>query len=85
MTARALPARAVAGPETSSLVAREALACGTPVIGFPNGALPETSSMAGPGFLVGDVDEMAAAIRRAPTPRPGGLPPDRASASASSQ
>ncbi len=27
--------------ETSSLVAREALACGTPVIAFPNGAVPE--------------------------------------------
>lgn len=53
--------------ETSSLVAREALACGTPVIGFPNGALPETIDHGRTGFLVGDVDEMAAAIRRAPS------------------
>jgi len=53
--------------ETSSLVAREALACGTPVIGFPNGALPETIDHGRTGFLVADVDEMAAAIRRAPS------------------
>ncbi|MFL5005127.1 MAG: glycosyltransferase family 4 protein, partial [Microvirga sp.] len=41
--------------------------CGTPVIGFPNGALPETIDHGRIGFLVGDVDEMAAAIRRAPS------------------
>jgi glycosyltransferase involved in cell wall biosynthesis len=50
-------------PETSSLVAREALACGTPVIAFPNGALPETIEHGTTGFLVRDVDEMADAIR----------------------
>ena len=50
-------------PETSSLVAREALACGTPVVAFPNGALPETLEHGTTGFLVRDVDEMAEAIR----------------------
>jgi glycosyltransferase involved in cell wall biosynthesis len=52
-------------PETSSLAAREAIACGTPVIAFPNGALPETVDHGRTGFLVEDVDEMAAAIGRA--------------------
>ncbi|MDB5559379.1 MAG: glycosyltransferase [Enterovirga sp.] len=52
-------------PETSSLVAREAAACGTPVIAFPNGALAEAVEHGRTGFLVDDVAGMAAAIRRA--------------------
>jgi glycosyltransferase involved in cell wall biosynthesis len=54
-------------PETSSLVAREALACGTPVVGFPNGALPETIEHGRTGFLVDTIDAMAEAIRRSAT------------------
>ncbi len=50
--------------ETSSLVSMEAMACGTPVIAFPNGALPEIVEDGGTGFLVADVDEMAQAIRK---------------------
>ena len=49
-------------PETSSLVAMEALACGTPVIAFPSGALPEIVEHGRSGFLVKDEREMAAAI-----------------------
>jgi len=54
-------------PETSSLVAMEALACGTPVIAFPSGALPEIVEHGVTGFLVENPREMAAAIRAAAT------------------
>jgi Glycosyl transferases group 1/Glycosyltransferase Family 4 len=49
-------------PETSSLAAREALASGTPVIGFRRGALPEIVKDERTGFLVDDELEMAQAI-----------------------
>ena len=49
-------------PETSSLVAMEALACGTPVIAFRSGALPEIVEDGRVGFLVNDEREMAEAI-----------------------
>jgi glycosyltransferase involved in cell wall biosynthesis len=52
-------------PETSSLVTMEALACGTPVIAFPSGALPEIVEHGRTGFLVDGPREMAQAIRRA--------------------
>jgi glycosyltransferase involved in cell wall biosynthesis len=48
--------------ETSSLTAIEALASGTPVIAFPNGALPEVVEHGRTGFLVRDAEEMADAI-----------------------
>ena len=51
--------------ETSSLVAMEALAAGTPVIAFPNGALPEVIDHGKTGFLVKDVSEMSDAIAQA--------------------
>jgi glycosyltransferase involved in cell wall biosynthesis len=53
--------------ETSSLVAMEALACGTPVVAFPNGALPEVIDHGRTGFLVRDTAEMAQAIKMAGT------------------
>ena len=48
--------------ETSSLVAMEALAAGTPVIAYRSGALPEIVSHQQTGFLVDTPEEMAAAI-----------------------
>jgi len=51
--------------ETSSLSAIEALACGTPVIAFPNGALQDIVEHGRTGFLVNDVQEMAEAITAA--------------------
>lgn len=50
--------------ETSSLVAMEALSCGTPVIAFPFGALPEVVEHGKTGFIVQDEQEMAAALQR---------------------
>ncbi len=52
-------------PETSSLVAREAAAAGTPVIAFRQGALAETVEDGRTGWLVNDVDAMAEAIGKA--------------------
>jgi glycosyltransferase involved in cell wall biosynthesis len=52
-------------PETSSLVTMEALACGTPVIAFPAGALPEIVEHGRTGFIVEDEREMAEAIHAA--------------------
>lgn len=56
--------------ETSSLVAREAAAAGTPVIAFGNGALPETVEHGRTGFIVADVAAMAAAIAHSDTISP---------------
>ena len=50
--------------ETSSLVAMEALAAGTPVIAYRSGAIPDLIEHGVTGFLVDDVDSMAEAIGR---------------------
>src|SRR5262249_39272931 len=48
--------------ETSSLVAIEALASGTPVVAFRAGALPEILEHGKTGFVVDGVEAMASAI-----------------------
>ena len=49
-------------PETSSLVAMEALAAGTPVVAYPSGALPDIVEHGVTGWLVRTPQEMADAI-----------------------
>jgi glycosyltransferase involved in cell wall biosynthesis len=51
-------------PEPFGLVMAEAMACGTPVIAFPQGAAPEVVDDGRTGFLVPNEEEMAAAIHR---------------------
>jgi glycosyltransferase involved in cell wall biosynthesis len=52
-------------PETSSLVAMESLASGTPVVAAPVGALPDIVDHGRTGFLASGVEETADAIARA--------------------
>jgi CelD/BcsL family acetyltransferase involved in cellulose biosynthesis/glycosyltransferase involved in cell wall biosynthesis len=49
-------------PETSSLVAMESLACGTPVVAFRAGALADIVEHGRTGFLVNTSAEMASAL-----------------------
>jgi len=58
-------------PETSSLVAMEALACGTPVVAFPSGELPRLIECGKTGFLATDAGEMAVAITNSDQLSPG--------------
>ncbi|KAA8880527.1 glycosyltransferase family 4 protein [Nocardia colli] len=51
-------------PEPFGLVMAEALACGTPVLAFPNGAAPEIVEDGKTGFLCRDAGEMADALDR---------------------
>jgi len=51
--------------EPFGLVMVESMLCGTPVIAFPRGAAREVIDEGVTGFLVRDVEEMAAAIPRA--------------------
>lgn len=62
------PARAVLfpidWPEPFGLVMIEALACGTPVVAFRQGSVPEVIEHGRTGFIVDSVDEAIAATRR---------------------
>jgi glycosyltransferase involved in cell wall biosynthesis len=56
--------------EPFGMVMIEALACGTPVIAFDEGAAPEVVVEGVTGFVVGDEAEMAAAVHRLPALSP---------------
>ena len=66
--------------ETSSLVAMEAAACGTPVIAFRQGALPEVVEDGRTGFIVEDVPGMTAAMAKI-----GGIDPETCRATAAAR
>jgi glycosyltransferase involved in cell wall biosynthesis len=51
-------------PEPFGLVMVEALACGTPVIAFPEGSAPEVVQHGDTGFVVDDEHAMAQAVQR---------------------
>ncbi|PIU39827.1 MAG: glycosyltransferase family 4 protein, partial [Candidatus Omnitrophica bacterium CG07_land_8_20_14_0_80_50_8] len=48
--------------EPFGLVMIEAMACGTPVIGFRRGSVPEIIENGSNGFVCDNVDEMASAV-----------------------
>lgn len=53
-------------PEPFGLVMAESMACGTPVVGYGNGAVPEVVADGETGFVVapGDLDGLCAAVDR---------------------
>jgi glycosyltransferase involved in cell wall biosynthesis len=51
-------------PEPFGLVMIEAMACGTPVIAFPRGAVPEIIEDGVNGFIVADEEEAVSAVGR---------------------
>jgi len=54
-------------PEPFGLVMTEALACGTPVVAFRRGSVPEVIEDGVTGFIVEDMDEALDAVTRVRT------------------
>jgi glycosyltransferase involved in cell wall biosynthesis len=54
-------------PEPFGLVAIESMACGTPVVAWPHGSVPEIIDPEVTGFVVNSIDEAVAAVGRATT------------------
>jgi len=54
----------ISWPEPFGLVMIESMACGTPVIAFNSGAVPEVLEDGLTGFVVSDVDEAVAAVHQ---------------------
>jgi glycosyltransferase involved in cell wall biosynthesis len=53
-------------PEPFGLVMVEAIACGTPVIAYRDGAVPEVIEEGHTGFIVEDLDDAVEAVRHVP-------------------
>jgi glycosyltransferase involved in cell wall biosynthesis len=51
-------------PEPFGLVLIEAMACGTPVMAFRNGSVPEIIEEGATGFVVTSIEEAVSAVRR---------------------
>ena len=51
-------------PEPFGLVMIEAMACGTPVIAWRMGSVPEVVDEGTTGFIVSDIDEAVTAVKR---------------------
>jgi glycosyltransferase involved in cell wall biosynthesis len=60
-------------PEPFGLVMTEAMACGTPVVAWRNGSVPEVVADGVTGFIVESVEEMAAAVDRVGELDPGAM------------
>jgi len=54
-------------PEPFGLVMIEAMACGTPVIAYRRGSVPEVVEEGGTGFIVQGLEDAIEAVRRVPT------------------
>ena len=57
----------IAWPEPFGLVMIEAMACGTPVIAYRNGSVPEVVHHGETGFIVNNIHEAIEAVERIPT------------------
>ena len=57
----------ISWPEPFGLVMIEAMACGTPVIAFAQGSVPEVIQHGVTGFIVQTVEEAASAVARLDT------------------
>ena len=53
-------------PEPFGLVIIEAMACGTPVIAYPHGSIPELIEDGVTGFIVENIDKAAHALKKIP-------------------
>lgn len=53
-------------PEPFGIVMIEAMACGTPVIAYDSGSVPEVMEQGHTGFIVREVDDAVDAVRRLP-------------------